>query len=586
MTPTQMSARVFGVGLLLAIGGCTLGDGPAGGRSRSGPSVDRLVATYEDLAFRKFQVIADFESPVQAGLFRCAPAGATCKVEISTKQARRETGAGSLRMALQDSSQQVIAEDRPESEWSLVRDWTKFHLLIFSVYSPRPLSGFLFSVRSGTDVPLTYTHARIALEKGWNLVRADLGEMSDQVNLADVRELRFWCDPLESPVELYLDDLILANNSRQLFGPAQPAPGEMYVRAQGRRLVVGAGERFEIVFSEGLIRQWYDLSSDPAKSRSLTGGLPLGAAVVTLPKLQDPAGWLDEVLGQTGPVPRVTVTQAVEEAMPLGVVIRAQWRAEGSEEKGEETPALRQCVYSIYRDGRIYVEAAGKLADAGVACFCDADSGFKLTLVEHASEAAPGGAHDPYALFARAERGRADLLSVPYGAVTGQALHRPDDPRMCVLWRLPPGEERFHFAGLMRVWPTDIDTPAQAVPMAADYRQPMPLLVDAGSLSRSEPGDFDHDGFSEGRGYFALQLDGNVAKARISGRRYLRFSPLFKLVNVAARDVWVYVDGRQVDTYRDAKGDAFFQVKGVISEEALVEVTSRVKESKATSPRK
>ena len=581
MTTTQSRLRFLGgAGLLLAIGGCTLLGGPAGGRSRGGPSVDRLVAAYEDLAFKKFQVIADFESPVQAGLFRCEPASSTCKVEISTKQARRETGVGGLRMLLRDSSQQVVAEDRPESEWSLVRDWTKFHLLIFSVYSPRPLSGFVFSVRSGTDVPLTYTHARLPLEKGWNLVRADLGEMSDQVNLADVRELRFWCDPLESPVELFLDDVILTNNSRQVFGPAQPAPGEMYVRAQGQRLVVGAGERFELVFSDGLIRQWFDLSSDPAKTRSLTSGLPLGAAVVALPKLQDPAGWLDEVLSQTGAVPHVNVVQTVEETTPLGVVIRALWRADRGEEKGDETPALRQCVYSIYRDGRIYVEAVGQQPEAGVACFCDADAGFKLTLVEHASEAAPGGAHDPYALFSRPERGRADLLMVPYGAVTGQALHRPDDPRLCVLWRLPPGEERFHFAGLMRVWPTDIDTAAQAVPMAADYRQPMPLLVDAGSLSRAEPGDFDHDGFSEGRGYFSLQLDGNVAKARISGRRYLRFSPLFKLVNVAPRDVWVYVDGRQVETYRDAKGDVLFQVPGMISEEALVEVTSRVKAGK------
>jgi hypothetical protein len=580
MKLSNPATRVLAAAVLLTgAGGCTL-KGGLGGRSRGGANTDRLVAAYEDLAFRKFQVIADFESTVQAGMFRCAPAGATCKVEMSTKQARRETGVGSLHMSLADSSQQVVAEDRADSEWSLVRDWTKYHLLIFSVYSPRPLSGFVFSVRSGTDVPLTYTHPRIALEKGWNLVRADLGEMGEQVNLADVRELRFWCDPLESPVELFLDDVILANNSRQLFGPAQPAPGEMYVRAQGHRLVVGVGERYEVVLSEGLIRQWFDLTSDPAKARSLTGGLPLGAAVVTLPKSSDPAGWLDEVLSQAAPGPRIHVLQTVEETTALCVTIRAQWRVEAGAEGGEELPAQRQCVYSIYRDGRIFVETEGKLQEAGVACFCDADAGFKMTLVEHASEAAPGGAHDPYALFARSERGRADLLVVPYGAVTGQALNRPRDPRLCVLWRLPPGEERFRFAGMMRIWPTDIDSAAQAVPMAADYRQPMPLLVDAGSLNRSEPGDLDQDGFSEGRGYFALQLDGNVAKARISGRRYLRFSPLFKLVNVAQRDVWVYVDGRQVETYRDSKGNAWFEVKGMFSGEALVEVTSRVKEGK------
>jgi hypothetical protein len=52
-------------------------------------------------------------------------------------------------------------------------------------------------------------------------------------------------------------------------------------------------------------------------------------------------------------------------------------------------------------------------------------------------------------------------------------------------------------------------------------------------------------------------------------------------VGVADRDVWVYVDGRQVETYRDAKGNALFEVKGMIAGEALVEVTSRAKEAKA-----
>lgn len=571
--------RVFAVAVLLSVsGGCKFFNATSSGSARSGPATDRLVAAYDDLALKKFQVVADFESAAQGTLFRAEPAGSTASAEISTKLSRRETGAGSLRMLLADSSQQVVAIDRPEGEWALVRDWTPYHLLIFSVNSPRPLSGFVFSVRSGTDLPLTFTHPRIALEKGWNLIRVDLGDLGDRVNLADVRELRFWCDPLESPVELYLDDVILVNNSRQLFGPELPAPGDLYVRTQGQRLVVGSAERFELVISDGLIRQWYDLSSDPARSRSLAGGLPLGAMAVTQPKSADPALWVDDVLSQATPGPHVQVVQTLQETSGLRVMIQAEWRAELGEDTSAEPAVLRQCVYSIFRDGRVYVEATGKLPEPALACCCDGDAGFKLTLMERPAEAAPGGAHDPYALFARPERGRADLLMVPFGLMAGQALQRPEDPRLCVLWRKPPEGERYQFATMLRVWPTDIDSAAQAAPMAADYRQPGPLLVDAGSLNVAGPGDFDGDGFSEGRGFFALQLDGSVVKARVSGRRYLRFSPLFKLVNVADRDVWVYVDGRQVETYRDSKGDVFFEVKGVISEEALVEVTSRVRE--------
>ena len=92
--------------------------------------------------------------------------------------------------------------------------------------------------------------------------------------------------------------------------------------------------------------------------------------------------------------------------------------------------------------------------------------------------------------------------------------------------------------------------------------------------------DLDNDGFSEGGGYYVLQLDENIAKVRIDGRRHLRFSPVFKLVDVANRDVWAYLDGRLIrDVCRTDVGDLLIEVPGVISREALLEVTSRVKET-------
>ena len=88
-----------------------------------------------------------------------------------------------------------------------------------------------------------------------------------------------------------------------------------------------------------------------------------------------------------------------------------------------------------------------------------------------------------------------------------------------------------------------------------------------------------NDGFSESRGHYVLQLDGQVAKVRIDGSDRPRFSPVFKLVDVADRDVWVYMDGRQIkDIYRDDDGNLLFAVPGVVGREVLIEVTSRVRE--------
>jgi hypothetical protein len=169
---------------------------------------------------------------------------------------------------------------------------------------------------------------------------------------------------------------------------------------------------------------------------------------------------------------------------------------------------------------------------------------------------------------------------VPFAPLAVGVLERPEDPRRCVLWRVPAVNNQFAFAALVRVWPADMDTPAQAGPLAADYCHPLPLQVDTGSLVRTEAGDYNNDGFNEGRGYYVLQLDNNVARVRISGRDHLRFSPVFKLVDTANRDVWVYANGRQLkNLQRNRDGDVLFEVSGVIADEVLIEVTSLLRES-------
>jgi hypothetical protein len=75
----------------------------------------------------------------------------------------------------------------------------------------------------------------------------------------------------------------------------------------------------------------------------------------------------------------------------------------------------------------------------------------------------------------------------------------------------------FTFAGMLRVWPTDIDTPAQATPFAEDYTHPMPIGVDVGQLVQTDPGDFNNDGYSESRGRVS-ELSGNrVQQAAVYG---------------------------------------------------------------------
>jgi len=538
--------------------------------------LDRLLAAYpDDLANKRFQVIADFEEPQQAGLFRRRPGGDPAAVGISTLRARQETGVGALRIALTSPSQQVIVEESAESEWALHQDWAPYHVLLMSVFSPRDQGGFRFSIRSGVNSPLVYEHPRVFLKTGWNLLRIDLAEVAEQIYLGDVRQVRFWCDPLDSPIELYLDDIILADNTRELLPNPDSTPGRFSVTSRGRRLVVTVMDRFELVFARGRIRQWFDLTSDPQRMHNLAGNGCLGPTPVIAGAgggtvVVDDAQWL-----RLGPL--AESYQSMVEASPLRVVIHGEWRFGSPDSPINEASPYHRWVYSIYRGGQVYVECGGSIQgldeqEIGMVFGCDGAAGFQRAI--HRTADGPEGV--PYALFSQSPHtGSADFLVVPSRRLGVQTLENADDPRRCMLYRVPVEADQFLFTGLMRVWPNDIDGPAQAGPMALAYTRPVPIAVDTGRLVRTDSGDFDHDGYSEARGYYVLQLDGRVAKVRLDGGKRLRFSPAFKLVDVADHDVWVYVNGRQIrQTHRDVYGNLLFEIPGIISQEILIEITA------------
>lgn len=566
--------------------------GPAGQYAPAlPPTIDRIVRAYPDLASRRFQILADFEDPTQATLFRLETGGRSEPMTISTERAQQNTGVGSLKMSLLSSTQRVAAADAPDRQWSLCRDWSRYHLLLFSVFSPRDLGGFTFSVTSGTDKPRIYSHPRVFLHPGWNLIRIDMADLNEQINLADVREMHFWCDPLDTPTDLYLDDILLVDNERLIFGPTDPEPGELYVRSKGRRLVVGSGDRFELVLYRGRITQWFDLGADSARLHNLIGAGTLGPTPVVISGDGRAPVQMDES-GQWSPLGvAVDSYQSLVEASPIRAVLQGEWRFGRPDAPGAEGSPCHRWVYSVYRDGRVYVSCTGTARTStfqpsalGMVFHCDGDQGFTRKVIEgQPGEAAFAMGREGFALFSRSNKGQADLLIIPSRPLSAQALQTPGDPRLSVLWRLPPAGDQFTFSCLMRVWPPDLDSLEQAGPVAADYCHPLPITLDVGQLVRTDEGDYDNDGFSEAHGYYVLQLDGNVAKIRLNGKERLRFSPLFKLVDMSSRDVWVYVDGRELkDLHRDQAGDVLFAMPGVVSDEMLIEVTSAVHEAVRT----
>lgn len=553
------------------------------------PVADRLRKAYPDLAAGRFQVIADFESLDQGAIFRVAPPTAAAFIGIVTEKAKAETGAACLKLRLTSPDQTLVIEDTDAGQWTLPRDWRAFQLLLLSVYTPRTIGGINFTARSGVAKASEYHLGGLALREGWNLLRIDVGDIGEQIDLADIRQLRFNFDRFSEPVELYIDDIILSDNSKNLLSSPGGQPGELYCRTEGRRIRIGAIERYELVFNRGRIVQWFDLRNDPNRIRNLAGGGPIGPIPVNLPKEPDAAPEIEEntllpLLGNTA-----EVTQGVAEATPVRVIVWGQWRIGDKPPLGAMASenASQRWIYTLYATGKVYLQMSGHLStdaattasSTGYVVSCASSEGFERHLPLNPKTDSPDMTiKTGYVLYQRTEQNLPDCLFAFYSptvAPLARPLRHGELTRMGTLF-YGGNEYSTDWAALLNVWPGDMDDVKISEAMIRDYRRPLPVTLNAGRLVKTDPGDIDGDGYNESRGHYTLETDGNVIKVRIDGRARPYFAPAFKIVDVGERDLWAYVDGFELHSIaRDLDKNAVFQIPQIVESEMLIEVVTR-----------
>lgn len=542
------------------------------------PISDRLRAAYPDLGTGRFMVVADFERPEQAAMFATAPGSTTAAPRITALRARNETGAGSLSMYFDSPLAAVVAADDPAADWSLPRDWSAFQMLLMSLHCPRPINTLRITVRGGKPGEV-FVQDRLPLEPGWNLIHLDCRDLAARLDLTNVRQVQWSFSRLDNPIILYLDDLLLVDNT-QHWGSPDGQAGSLYVTHQARRLHVGAPGRFELVFQRGLISDWYNLDGDPDRSANLVVQGGLGPLPLLLPtSAAEPATQIDfdpvhqwAVLGTT---PRAR--QVLEEASALRAVIRAEWSWETAADEAAQSSdrTVLTWRYVVYPSGRVFVlvdcptETPAWRADAlATAVFCNSGAGFRAI-----------GNTDPegcgYGLLAQEGAAGPDLLLVPHRTGDGRidALRSVDDPRVGImLGGLTLARPRHRAAYLMVIWPGDLDSEPTAASVAADYCRPATLDVDCGRAILTDPGDLNNDGYNESEGAFVLAPQDNLLRFTCDPRGQLRFAPTIKIVEAAGKDVWIYADGRIVrDVARTADGNLIARIAPTIDEPVLVE---------------
>jgi hypothetical protein len=549
--------------------------------------LERIRRAYPELVSGRFVTLAAFESPREAELFRVVDARGESQSRdqpwINVLRAREESGVGGLTATLKEPGDALLFDGVRSQQLSLLRDWRSWSLMLMAMFAPPQGQKLEFAIESGGDSPLRWSRA-LHLRPGWNLLRFDLGEIGEEIDLSDVRRL-VWRAPRETgPLELSLDDLILADNTQILLERDDSRP-QLYAFRQGRRIHVGAPGRFELAFSDGVISRWEAGDGQNLTVRSGLGPwpipLPHGWAASDQPIVYDDP----RLFSAWGEV--VSASQQVLDKSPGRVVIEGRWVFhEAGHPPPGTAPATRPSHawrYVIYPDGSVYVQitsdsrGAGWPAPlAGYALVLDGRRGFTRLAATPRGATRDGPA---FVLMSRAEPGRADLLWCPHDPALAAfqiELVSLDSRRAAIIAGQTGAAEVIRTAHLLRFWPADLDGRPEGETYAGDYQQPARIRFSRGLAVLDAAGDLNGDGFNESEGCYELATEEGVARFVLDPQGRLRHQPRFRVHGTGGQRCWVYVEGRIVSAEeRDERGEVLFAIPGPLGMSVGVEVHAR-----------
>ncbi|GMU84225.1 MAG: hypothetical protein AMXMBFR47_40950 [Planctomycetota bacterium] len=591
---TTLYARLLALALLSAIlGGCqspgpaaTPGSQPvtrpAGPPPPSGATLARFQRAYPELASGRFIILADFNSPDQAAYCRVVDAEGRPKAppEISITLARNETGPGGLSSKLERKGDRVEfdladAPDRP----TLVRDWSPYAIFLASLFGPPQGAVIQLSISDDKNA----WSRRFVARPGWNLLRVDLREIADTIDLRHIRSVAWSAPEISAPLEIALDDFVLADNTRWILGDPATPPERLYAFSRGRRLHVGTAGRFEIAFADGQIVWWQGPADGNLAPLHGLGPWPTPLPLDWTLRREKPPVYDDPANYENWGVP-ADATQEVVESTPLRVVIRGQWRYESAENRATpiaERPG-HEWQYTVYADGRIYVRVRSEARSAtwtqpllGYALAVNQKGGFRRIRSEPAY-----AQREPvhFTLFSPQAPAAPDLLWIPHtpAQCAKQIELESADGRLAVTMGDLETAPTVESAHLIRIWPTDLNGAPDAETFAADYQYPAKIDIRKGRLRTDLPGDLNADGFNESEGLCEVAMADGLLRFEFTPGRWIRHAPAIRIHGLDGRECWVYCDGRILTPAgHDGAGNPVFTLPRSTGRPMMVDVNQR-----------
>jgi hypothetical protein len=574
------------------------------------------MEAYSELRGGRFLVIADFEEPGHMELFEMISVSPQAKLELSEKRGRPRTGPRCLEFTTGSPDDAIVVSNARAENWYLKRDWRPYDLLLMSVNVPggkrrsggRDLAlevtiaaGSASSSRSeprpsgslGEAVP-TAVQCSIPLQPGWNVVRLDLAEVGERIPLDDVRELRLAVSgpprPRRKAMTVRIDDILLTGLRRDLFGDSSNQDGGVYVQRVGRRCRVGAGGRFELVFANGQIVEWYNLAADPYRRRNLVQGTTLGPSPMVLGSPQErEAGF--SPLGED-----VLVWQRILEMNVVRVVVACTWWFVDDPNAAVDDRPYQRWVYTIYPTGQIYVAVEHTAAteqwspsELGLAVTVASSEDDERRLYQSVVGGSPTR-QEPRVPFATVRNHPNDsflLFALGKRHESARIAEIVDPSRARVSLVAAAGQ-----SGLdMDAWACQIlvggavdISDEEAAARVADYAVRSKISFKVGSLAKVDDMSIGGLDAVQASGCYVIAPDQGRVLFSIDGRERPSYSPAFRIISATNQDAWVYVNHLVFDRIaRDAAGNVLFQLPSTITRPTIVEVLIRRPEPPAGS---
>ncbi len=414
-------------------------------------------AAYPILEDSDFLTLADFEQKWQLEDFHLSrKSGQTGRAKIFYTDSPTATGEGAMGIFFGTTDDYTVTFDM------LIRNWNEYNVFLCAIFCNENYQNAAVELVDNAGHSFI---RRYQLRRKWNKLMLDLVSAGKEINLKQIVKVKFHFYQVGQE-QIYIDDLILAKHLKVLVGQIGGRPGTVFAAKAGRRLRVGVNGRFELVFAEGKIVGWYDLTTDKHRVNNLAPVGGLGPNIYQV-----------IVGGKFIPLPENNTLMSVHTSLIKVNANRIKIVADiyfGSKISGRN--ADQTITYYIGSDGMIKTEicTANGSDTLGVGFAVADGQGFDGIVGKIKNPSGPPDSHIEYCLFRRmGKRQGSDLLVAfkpfqnPAKSVECKLIGGRSNLSCVLISKAQPSGSCL--TGMIRIWPINIDNIANAERYVRDF---------------------------------------------------------------------------------------------------------------------